>query len=173
MKKPKLLLINPYIYDFAAYDLWSKPLGLLYLAGVLEQNGCDIFLLDALDRWHPEVLKLQHRTTPKSRTYGDGHFYKEAVAKPEEFSNVRRTYSRYGMPPDLLRSNLEKIRNDHAIDAILVTSGMTYWYRGVHEVIRMCREIFPAAKILLGGIYATLFTGFAQRQSGADFVFKG
>jgi hypothetical protein len=31
----KLILINPWIYDFAAYDLWSKPLGLLYLAGYL------------------------------------------------------------------------------------------------------------------------------------------
>jgi len=27
-----LLLINPWVYDFAAYDLWAKPLGLLYLA---------------------------------------------------------------------------------------------------------------------------------------------
>ena len=31
--KSTLILINPWIYDFAAYDLWSKPLGLLYLAG--------------------------------------------------------------------------------------------------------------------------------------------
>jgi len=32
---PLLLLINPWIYDFAAYDYFARPLGLLYLAGVL------------------------------------------------------------------------------------------------------------------------------------------
>jgi len=25
----KVLIINPWIYDFAAYDYWFKPLGLL------------------------------------------------------------------------------------------------------------------------------------------------
>jgi len=29
----RILLINPWIYDFAAYDLWVKPLGLLSLGG--------------------------------------------------------------------------------------------------------------------------------------------
>ncbi len=166
-------MINPYIYDFAAYDLWSKPLGLLYLAGVLEENGCEIMFLDALDRWHPDVLELQNRAAPKSKVYGDGHFHKETVIKPPEFSEIKRKYSRYGMPPDLIRSNLEKINATSDVDAVLITSGMTYWYRGVHEVIRMCREIFPGKKILLGGIYATLFTEHAQKTSGADFVFKG
>ena len=27
----RALLINPWIYDFAAYDLWMKPLGIFYL----------------------------------------------------------------------------------------------------------------------------------------------
>jgi pyruvate-formate lyase-activating enzyme len=173
MKKPKLLLINPYIYDFAAYDLWSKPLGLLYLAGVLEENGCEIIFLDAMDRWHPDVLKLQNRTFPKSKRYGDGHFHKETVLKPPEFSHVRRHYSRYGMSPEVLRTNLGKIRAENRIDAILVTSGMTYWYSGVHEAIAYCREFFPRTRIFLGGIYATLFTEFAKNNSGADFVLKG
>ena len=36
MSTPFILLINPWIYDFAAYDLWSKPLGLLYIAALLK-----------------------------------------------------------------------------------------------------------------------------------------
>ena len=27
----KILLVNPPIYDFAAYDFWLKPYGLLYI----------------------------------------------------------------------------------------------------------------------------------------------
>lgn len=173
MKRPELLLINPYIYDFAAYDLWLKPLGLLYLAAVLEENGCGVVLLDALDRWHPDVLARQGRVTPRTKKYGDGYFYKENVEKPDAFRHIRRRYSRYGMPPELMRKNLERIKREQNIDMILVTSGMTYWYRGVHETIQMARDIFPDVKILLGGIYATLFHTFAEQFSGADAVFKG
>ena len=33
--KPKILLVNPPIYDFSAYDFWLKPAGLLRVAGFL------------------------------------------------------------------------------------------------------------------------------------------
>ena len=29
MRRPRILLVNPWIHDFAAYDLWAKPLGLM------------------------------------------------------------------------------------------------------------------------------------------------
>lgn len=45
----KILLINPWIYDFAAYDLWMKPLGLLYIAGFLEESGYDVSLINWMD----------------------------------------------------------------------------------------------------------------------------
>jgi hypothetical protein len=35
----KILLINPWIYDCAAYDFWIKPVGLLSLASLLRENG--------------------------------------------------------------------------------------------------------------------------------------
>lgn len=38
MKKPlRALLINPYIYDFSCYDLFSKPIGLLQIAAALKK----------------------------------------------------------------------------------------------------------------------------------------
>ena len=33
---PHILLINPWITDFAAYNFWIKPLGLLYIASLLK-----------------------------------------------------------------------------------------------------------------------------------------
>ena len=51
--KNHLLLINPWIYDFAAYDLWIKPLGLLYLAGVLKKNHYCLSYIDCLDMHDP------------------------------------------------------------------------------------------------------------------------
>ena len=36
---PHILLINPWIHDFAAYDFWAKPMGLLIIAGLLKAHG--------------------------------------------------------------------------------------------------------------------------------------
>ena len=35
MIRNKVLLINPWIYDFAVFDMWSRPIGLLYIGGLL------------------------------------------------------------------------------------------------------------------------------------------
>ncbi|MBN2312868.1 MAG: hypothetical protein JXM79_02995, partial [Sedimentisphaerales bacterium] len=49
MAKPKILLVNPPIYDFAAYDFWLKPYGMLSIAGFLRAEA-DFELFDYLDR---------------------------------------------------------------------------------------------------------------------------
>ena len=41
---PHILLVNPWIHDFAAYDFWAKPLGLLVLAALLRQHGFQVSL---------------------------------------------------------------------------------------------------------------------------------
>jgi hypothetical protein len=38
--KPRVLLVNPPIYDFSAYDFWLKPYGMLWVAGFL--RGRDV-----------------------------------------------------------------------------------------------------------------------------------
>ena len=43
---PHILCVNPWIHDFAAYDFWSKPLGLLTLAARLRQYGCKVSYVD-------------------------------------------------------------------------------------------------------------------------------
>ena len=53
-----LLLINPWIYDFTAYDFWSKPLGLLYIGSILREQGYGVSYIDCMDRYNREVLKL-------------------------------------------------------------------------------------------------------------------
>jgi len=45
---PHVLLINPWITDFAAYNLWARPLGLLYIATLLRQAGFRLTFIDCL-----------------------------------------------------------------------------------------------------------------------------
>lgn len=166
----RILLVNPWIYDFAAYDLWSAPLGLLYIGAVLRQAGYEVDLLDCLDRHHPDVLERLGRDKPKIRKYGCGKFYRTIIPKPEVFADVPRHYARYGIP---LASFDRELAYRPRPDAVLVTSGMTYWYPGVFEAIRRIRDRYPEVPVVLGGVYATLCASHARAHSGADYVVAG
>ncbi len=165
--EPKLILINPWIYDFAAYDLWSKPLGLLYLAGLFRKHGFKVHLLDCLDAHHPEMHDSPSMSPPRRGSYGTGKFWRRRVAKPLPLKHVPRPYSRYGISRQLFIKDLQSIEKPAAI---MVTSLMTYWYPGVQEVISIAQETHPGVPIILGGIYARLCKEHAFQNSGADYV---
>ena len=159
---PHLLLINPWIDDFAAYDFWAKPIGLLTIAGILRKHGYEVNYIDCLDRFHPE---LPHPAG--AGRFGKGHYLKRKILKPEKLSDVPRNYSRYGIPEALLR---KAIHDSPRPKAVLVTSLMTYWYPGVIRVIEIVREMLPGVPVALGGIYATLCREHALKHAGADHV---
>jgi len=164
---PSFILINPWIYDFAAYDLWSKPLGLLSLAGDLRARGCHVRLIDCLDVHHPGMKAQAALTGPKRRLYGTGKFWRQVVPTPPPLQGIARPYSRYGLLSDILERELRSVASP---SAILVTSLMTYWYPGVNEAIRLAKQIHPDIPVILGGIYARLCREHAAKTSGADKV---
>jgi len=153
-----ILLINPWITDFAAYNLWIRPLGLLSIASLLRVNGFRVTLIDCLDSYS------------KIKKYGDGKFFKTRIEKPEALKSIQRHYSRYGIPEEILLKKLSFI--EEKPDLIGVTSGMTYWYPGVFKVIEIAKKFFKDVPIVLGGIYANLCYEHAKKYSGADIVFK-
>jgi radical SAM superfamily enzyme YgiQ (UPF0313 family) len=156
---PALLLINPWIYDFAAYDFFARPLGLLQLAGLLESRGYTVHWLDCLGTAHA-------RPGP----FGTGRYPKEIIPAPPALQGISRRYGRYGISEAAFRERLSAVPRPAAI---LVTSLMTYWYPGVAAAIRLAREQFPGVPVILGGIYATLCPEHARRHSGADRLMSG
>ena len=165
-KSPNLLLINPWIYDFAAYDLWAKPLGFLYLAALLRKNGFFIHYIDCLcsnNNFFP-ALSLRRKES------GKGKFLKTKVEKPESLKTIPQKYNQYGIPSEVFH---DLLRSSPQPDVILITSTMTYWYLGVFEAIKHAQKVFPKTPIILGGVYATLCPGHAKAKSGADIVISG
>jgi len=159
MKPLKALLVNPYIYDFAAYNFWSSPLGLLYMGSILRDNGIEIRLIDAMEA-----------NEEKRKEDGRAPFIKEKVSKPASLKLVKKRFRRYGISPDELRKRF--LETDRP-DLVLVTSIMTYWYPGTQEVVRMARETFPGSKIIVGGIYPTLCDHLAaDTLKEADLIVK-
>lgn len=159
----KILLVNPPIYDFSAYDFWLRPYGLLTVAGYL-QNSAQLMLFDYLDR-------QSGAASPKDQPddFGRGKFFDEIIERPKTFKDIPRYYRRLGKPREMFR---QFILEHQPFDFVLIQTVMTYWHLGVEEAIADIREICPEAKIILGGVYATICSEHAKT-IGADFVLSG
>jgi radical SAM superfamily enzyme YgiQ (UPF0313 family) len=161
----EVLLVNPWIIDFKAFDLWMKPMGLLYISSVLKRNGFGVSLVDCMDRGHHSVEGRE-----KIRKEGTGKFCSVEITKPLLYETVPRVYKRYGIPVKAFLDDLERIPKP---DLVFVTSMMTYWYPGPHLAISLLKERFPGVPVILGGVYASLCSDFAMENSGTDIVFRG
>lgn len=157
-----ILLVNPYVHDFAAFDLWAKPLGLLYIASFLAQQDYSISFIDCLDRHHAALSD-----TIKEKRFGTGKYFETIIDKPNLLNKIPRHFKRFGIPLDVFRNDLANLKTP---DLILVGSGMTYWYHGIRETIKIIKEFFPNTSIMLGGLYARLCTQHAEKMSGADII---
>ena len=168
--KRNVLLVNPWIYDFSAYDFWQKPLGLLYIGAILNRLGYRITLLDCLDRYNPEWNEGQAAVLPPQKAGGAGKYHREELPKPAVLAGVPRKYCRYGASWERVDAWL---RNQDVPDVILLTSHMTYWYPALCDMMLLLRALFPQTPILLGGIYATLCPEHAQKVVRPDYLFAG
>jgi hypothetical protein len=162
--KTKILLLNPPIYDFAAYDFWLKPYGLLSIAGYL-RGKVEFVLFDYLDRLNPFMAG---RKELQSDEWGRGRFYCERITSPPCLAQIPRYFRRFGLPRSMFQHFLTK---QQPCDFILIQTMMTYWYKGIHEVIEDIHKAWPKAKIILGGNYVTLCSSHAQGLR-ADFLMQ-
>ena len=168
MDKPCALLISPPVYDFALYDLFLKPYGLLRIGRWLHDSGWDVIFIDSLSWSDPVSLKTLNK--PVRRANGTGKYFRQTVRNPDIFKKSGRTYSRYGITGDSL---VHQIKSINKPDIVFVSSSMTYWYEGVFEAVRTVKKILPGVPVAVGGIYASLLTRHCIEKSGADYTVKG
>jgi B12 binding domain/Radical SAM superfamily len=164
--KPRLLLFQPPIYDFALFDLFLKPYGLLRLGRWFDESAYDVFFVNALDYSNTDTNNILG--IPRRKTNGTGKFPRMGASLPQSIHS-ERYFGRYGILPEILKSYIEEIRPD----LIFITSGMTYWYKGVIEAVNLCKEIYPGIPVVIGGIYANLMPEHCKEVTGADYVVRG
>jgi radical SAM superfamily enzyme YgiQ (UPF0313 family) len=163
--KPKILLVNPPIYDFTAYDFWLKPYGMLSVAGFL-RGQANFTLFDYMDRLHPFMAK-QKELQPDP--CGRGRFYYEQIPAPPALAGIPRYYRRFGLPRNIFQNFLTE---HEKFDFVFIQTTMTYWYQGIQETIEDLRRAVPKVTIILGGNYVTLCAAHAKRLD-ADFIVIG
>ncbi len=150
----RILLVHPPIYDFTAYDFWLRPYGMMRAAGQM-QHACRLAYFNFL-------------VATQRDAWGRGRLVGQETARPEALGDVPRRFRRFGRP----RSEFRDFLKSREFDAVLIQTSMTYWYPGVREVVEDVRELQPSAKIVLGGVYATICPVHAQ-SLGADLVIHG
>lgn len=155
LKGARILGVNPPVHDFAFFDLWARPLGLLYILQWLRDRGNEVSLVDCIAE-----------APDRDRGFGRSTVIRKEIPRPDVFRKIPRRYFHFGLDEKDFRQRLEEIPEP---DVILLTSGMTYWYTGVFWAIRILREAFPGTPVYLGGIYARLCPEHAFR-AGADAV---
>lgn len=160
---PRILGINPWIYDFAAYNLWARPAGLLACLDMVRAAGAKVALVDCLE-------PAASQPWPSGRVDGAGHYPRIVLPKPDALRAVPRNWARYGVPQAWLEERLRQFSPPP--DAVLLTCAMTYRYPGVSAVIPLLRRLWPGSKIILGGVYATLCPEHA-RSLDLDLIVSG
>ena len=72
---------------------------------------------------------------------------------------------------------VELVRGTHQAkiipNKIIITSLFTYWSKYVKEAVFYFRKLYPKAKIIVGGIYATLMPKHCKEYTSCDEVFVG
>lgn len=167
MKSPSVLLIQPPIHDFALYDLFLKPYGLLRIGKWLEMGGWKADFVNALDYTDSASAAALGRVRRKKN--GTGKFHRTVIPNPLKGEGKGRRFARYGILPQEFKRRI----SESSPDIILITSGMTYWYRGVAEAVETAKEVHPEIPVVVGGIYATLMPDHCLRKTGADFAAQG
>ena len=160
-----ILFVNPFITDFSAYDLWLRPVGLLYIAAAVRRyTSTHVYWLDPMDRFSVE-------TGSKSRPDGRGNYRRTIIKKPPLYESVPRHYARYGITWDEFERRLNSLPD--TIDLVLITSLMTYWIDGLEMTVGAIRKRYPRAEIVLGGVLAGLVPEFDAGSLGINRVIPG
>ncbi|MCX7002080.1 MAG: radical SAM protein [bacterium] len=163
-----VLLVNPPLYDYAALDLWAKPLGLLQIGAALRTLGITVTLLDYLDvQQYGPADNTADIAPPVLKKYGTAQYMKRKAAAPPLTPRPHAWYYRYGLSHERAQELLAAVPPP---ELILITSQFTYVYPGVQDAITFLRRLYPGTPVWLGGIYAQTCPAHAGTHSGADRV---
>ncbi|MBL8029602.1 MAG: hypothetical protein JNL74_24515 [Fibrobacteres bacterium] len=136
----KIILINPWITDFKAYDEWMRPYPLYQLMSRFG-NVHEFKLIDCLSG------------IEKRKKNGSASFQSIEIDKPDAYKIIPRKYKRYGIS---VKEFQDAVLAFGKPDLVQITTLMTYWYPGVKLAVDVVKEIYPDVHIQLGGIYANL-----------------
>lgn len=165
--------LKGYLFNPSLDNIPYSP-GILRIASYLKNKGNAVSLINCLSYNEKSMLgNLPHISERfllniKKVKYGAVFNQGQGEHCPDSVANLYRI----GLSLDVIKKRLRNLKEKEGFDEIYITSFMTYHYQGVHEMINICKEMFPNCKIVVGGIYASLCPDHAKK-CGADIVHQG
>lgn len=80
---------------------------------------------------------------------------------------------RFGLPDSSVLRLLREMKHDWQPDRVLITSLNSVWWEAVRDTVHDVREVFPDAKIEVGGTYPSTYFEHARQNVNADCFHKG
>lgn len=156
----KVLLLNPPVADTIEAeerDLLTcvEPMGLLRLGAYFRERGCRVQWIDCLRDPLLGGRLRRHR--------------RKLLACGGPGSLTQKPIHHFGLNAEELARRLKECEPP---DLIAAGAVMTWHIDSAREALRVCKEVYPQARLLLGGNLATLCPDQA-RQSAADQVVSG
>jgi radical SAM superfamily enzyme YgiQ (UPF0313 family) len=141
----QILLIQPPVEDYYSTDCRTQPLGLCYLSAAIKQKfpEIEVIIYDALADCKKRNIPWPLEFTYLKKYYG--------YADNSPFKLFHQ-YGRFGKTVDQIRRDLA----GYSPFLIGISSMFTAYYRQSLEVAGLCRDLFPDAKIVMGGNHATV-----------------
>lgn len=155
----RVLLINPPVYDLRLdWARWQQPCGLLQLGATLRARGADVRLLDCVAAGASAEGRVTRRQVETFQIEGEDLVWWCFGLPWAEIGRLMRQWRAEGWLPD----------------EVWVTSLTSFWRRGAQEVIRRLKYDWqPQARLLLGGVYPTLYPDHALANTEADVIVTG
>jgi radical SAM superfamily enzyme YgiQ (UPF0313 family) len=146
--RPSVLLINPPWYRFFGGEFSTFPLGICYLAGVLEKYGYDVSIYNADFQAGFGVYKRWRI----SYDYGYLDFLKDDSAP--------------------IWKEIEGVITQHSPDVVGITA-TTAKFGSALKVAGIAKKINPECKVVLGGVHPTLLPEESVRNEHIDIAVQG
>lgn len=155
----KIALVNPPIEDFYITGIRRQPLGLLYIASALINEGHDVSLINCHSR-KKSIMEI-----PPEFAYLVKYINHEDHLLRFPFSN----YSHFGMSWQEIERQIGSVK----AELWLVSSLFTTYYQETDRIIEIIRKKHGRVFIAAGGYHASMYPEYIIEKSGADFVIAG
>lgn len=155
----KIALVNPPIEDFYITGIRRQPLGLLYIASALINEGYNVSLINCHSR------KKSVMDIPAEFVYLEKYINHENRILRFPFRN----YSHFGMSWQEIERQISSVQ----ADLWLVSSLFTTYYQETDRIIEIIRKKHGTVFIAAGGYHASMYPEYIIEKSGADFVIAG
>ncbi len=156
-----ILLIQPPIEDFYLTEIRTYPMGVLYLATWLANNGVDVQVLDALKPNKKKTIAL-----PAEFAYLKTIYNEKEIGPMKLFG----AYYRFGLSNTEI---LEQIAQKKP-DTLVITCNFTAYFNVVAILTAKIKAQFPNIRIIIGGYHATVFKKeIALRFPQIDDIIEG